>query len=98
MFCFFLSTNVFLNWASQVTQWAKNPPAMQETRHLGQEDPLDKEMATHSSIPAWEIPRTKKPSSTVGLQSSSGYSLRRATVFVRLQSMRLQKSQMQLSN
>ena len=33
---------------------------------LGQEDPLEKEMATHSSIPAWEIPRTEKPG---GLQS-----------------------------
>ena len=33
-------------------------PAMQETqvRSLGQEDPLEKEMATHSSIPAWRIP------------------------------------------
>ena len=71
---FFLSTNVFLNWASQVTQWVKNLPAMQETwsRHLGQEDPLDKEMATHSSIPAWEIPRTKKPDrlQSMGLQKS----------------------------
>ena len=38
----------------------KNPPAMQETRiqSLGQEDPLEKEMATHSSILAWEIPCT----------------------------------------
>ena len=36
----------------------KNPPAMQETwvRSLSGEDPLEKEMATHSSIPAWEIP------------------------------------------
>ena len=36
----------------------KNPPAMQEMRvqSLGQEDPLEKEMAIHSSILAWEIP------------------------------------------
>ena len=36
----------------------KNPPAMQETPvpSLGQEDPLEKGMATHSSILAWEIP------------------------------------------
>ena len=42
---------------------AKNLPAMQETwvRSLGQEDPLAKRMATHSSILAWEIPRTKEP-------------------------------------
>ena len=41
----------------------KNPPAMQETwvRSLGQEDPLEKEMATHSSILAWEVPRTEEP-------------------------------------
>ena len=41
----------------------KNLPAMQETqvRSWGQEDPLEKEMATHSSILAWEIPWTEKP-------------------------------------
>ena len=41
----------------------KNPPAMQETRglSLGWEDPLEKEMATHSSILAWEIPWTQEP-------------------------------------
>ena len=41
----------------------KNPPAMQETqvRSLGQEDPLEKEMAIHSSILAWEIPWTEEP-------------------------------------
>ena len=41
----------------------KNPPAMQETQvqSLGQEDPLDKELATHSSILAWTIPCTEEP-------------------------------------
>ena len=41
----------------------KNPPAKQETqvKTLGQEDPLEEEMATHSSIPAWKIPRTEEP-------------------------------------
>ena len=41
-----------------------NLPAMQETRiwSLGQEDPLEKKMATHSSILAWRIPWTEKPS------------------------------------
>ena len=41
----------------------KNPPAMQETqfRSLGQEDPLEEEMATNSSILAWEIPWTEEP-------------------------------------
>ena len=41
----------------------KNPSAMQETRvlSLDQEDPLEKEMATHSSIPAWKITWTEEP-------------------------------------
>ena len=44
--------------ASQVAQMIKCLPAMQETqvRSLGQEDPLEKEMATHSSTLAWKIP------------------------------------------
>ena len=43
-----------------VAQLVKNPPAMQETcvQSLGGEDPLEKEMATHSSILAWRIPWT----------------------------------------
>ena len=54
--------------ASLVAQRVKRLPAMQETwvRSLGQEDPLEKEMATHSSTLAWKIPWTKKPG---GLQS-----------------------------
>ena len=46
----------------------KNPPAMQETwvQSLGREDPLEKEMATHSSILAWRIPWSEEPG---GLQS-----------------------------
>jgi len=46
----------------------KNLPATQETRaqSVGQEDTLEKEMATHSSILAWRIPWTEKPG---GLQS-----------------------------
>ena len=41
----------------------KNPPTTQETqvRPLGQEDPLEKEMATHFSVLAWEIPWTEEP-------------------------------------
>ena len=47
---------------------AKNPPAKQKMQVLsmGQEDPLEKEMATHSNILAWEIPWTDEPG---GLQS-----------------------------
>ena len=49
--------------SSLVVQVVKNPSAMQETRvqSLGQEDPLEKEMTTHSSILAWGIPRTEEP-------------------------------------
>ena len=41
----------------------KNPSAMQETgvQFLGQEDPLEKGMATHSSVLDWEIPWTEEP-------------------------------------
>ena len=50
--------------ASQVAQMVKNLSAMWETqvRSLGQEDPLEKGMATHSSILAWRIPWTEEPS------------------------------------
>ena len=49
--------------ASLMAQMVKNLLAMQETRvlSLGQEDPLEKEMATHSSVFAWRIPRTEEP-------------------------------------
>ena len=45
-----------------VAQMVKNPPAMQKTcvQPLGQEDPLEKEMATHSSVLAWRIPWTEE--------------------------------------
>ena len=49
--------------ASIIAQLVKNLPAVQETwvRFLGWKDPLEKEMATHSSILAWKIPRTEEP-------------------------------------
>ena len=54
--------------ASLVAQTVKSPPAMQVTRvqFLGQEDPLEKGMATHSSVLVWRIPWTEEPG---GLQS-----------------------------
>ena len=60
-------TPVFFR-VSQVAQWVLNLSAMQEMwiRFLGQEDPLEEGMATHSSILAWRIPRTGEPG---GLQS-----------------------------
>ena len=52
---------VLLGGASLLAQMVKNLPAMQETwvQLLGQEDPLEKGMATHSSILAWRIPWAK---------------------------------------
>ena len=60
-----ISCYIQLPWLAQVV---KNLPAMLETwvRSLSQEDPLEKEMATHSSILTWEIPRTEELG---GLQS-----------------------------
>ena len=53
----------------------KKPPVMQEmqVQSLGQEDPLEKEIAAHSSILAWEIPWTEEPSSlqSMWLQSQT---------------------------
>ena len=63
---------VYSKWASLIAQLVKNLPAMQKTQvqFLGQEDPLEKEMATHSSILAWRIPWTEEPSrlQSMGLQ------------------------------
>ena len=57
--------NKFQNqvWASLVAQRLKHLPGMWETQvqSLGQEDPLEKEMATHSSTLAWRIPRREEP-------------------------------------
>ena len=57
-----------LERASLVAHMVKNLPSMQETqvRFLVQKDPLEKEMATHSSILTWRIPWTEEPR---GLQS-----------------------------
>ena len=67
---------ILYTYASLVAQMVKNLPAMWETpvRSLGSEDPLEKEMATHSSILAWKIPWTKEPG---GLQSMELQSWRR---------------------
>ena len=50
-------------WVSLRAQTVKDPPAMWETwvRSLGWEDPLEKGIATHSSILAWRLPRTEEP-------------------------------------
>ena len=53
-----LSASLSLSGPYLVAQMVKHLPAVQDTqvRSLGQEDPLEKEMATHSSILAWKIP------------------------------------------
>ena len=61
-----------------MVQWVKDLPAMQETqktlvKSLNGEDPLERKMATHSSILAWEIPRTEEPG---GLQSKGSQRVR----------------------
>ena len=62
------------SWTFLVAQLVKNLPAMQETdvQFLGLEDPLEKKMATHSSIRAWRIPWTEESgrSQSMGLQES----------------------------
>ena len=52
-------------------QLVKNPPTMQETwvQSLGWEDPLEKEVATHSSVLAWEIPWTEEPAAAAAAKS-----------------------------
>ena len=51
------------SWTSLVAQMVKNLPVMWETQvqYLGRRDPLEEEMATHSSILAWRIPWTEEP-------------------------------------
>ena len=59
--------------SSLVAQTVKNLPAVQETevRPLGQEDPLEKGMATHSTILAWRIPWTEEPDGLQSMESQS---------------------------
>ena len=62
-------------WASLVIQKERICLPVQEmwVRSLGQEDPLEKEMATHSSILAWRLPRAERPG---GLQSMGSQRVR----------------------
>ena len=55
----------------------KNPPANQEVwvQSLGQEDPLEKEMAAHSVILAWEIPWTEEPGGLLSMGSQKSQTL-----------------------
>ena len=58
-----------------MAQQVKNQPTMQETwvRSLGQEDALEEEMATHSSILAWEIPQMEGPGGVQSMGSQKSW-------------------------
>ena len=62
-------------WASLVAHMVRNLPIMQDAQvqSLGQEDPLEKDMVSHSSILAWRFPRTEEPE---GLQSMGSQNVR----------------------
>ena len=62
---------------SLVTQMVRNPLALQETwvQSLGQKDPLEKGMTTHSSILAWIIPWTEEPGRLQSVALQHGHSL-----------------------
>ena len=72
--CTYYFSYIHIQWllASLVAQRLKNLPAMQETwiPSLGWKDPLEKGMATHSSILAWRMPWTEEPGKpqSMGLQ------------------------------
>ena len=72
-----LKTSHHLKLTSLVSQRLKRLPAMWETwvRSLGREDPLEKEMAIHSSILAWRIPWAEEPG---GLQSTVSQRIRQS--------------------
>ena len=72
-----------------MVQRVKNQPAMQETcvRSLGQEDPLEKRMATHSSVLAWRVPGTEEtggysPWGRKELDMTEGLSLLLSSTFI----------------
>ena len=71
----YLNTSISVNGASQVAEPAKNLPAIQATWvcFLGEEDPLERGMATHSHVLAWRIPWTEQPG---GLKSMGSQRVR----------------------
>ena len=80
VFAFFYGRPLY--WASLMTQMVKNLLAMWETwvRPLGWEDPLEKGLATHSSIRARKMPWTEEPS---GLQSRGSHQILFSYIFNR---------------
>ena len=76
-----IKTYYKLYWASLVAQMVKNLPAMQKTQHqsLGQEDPLEKNLAIHPSVCAWRIPWIEDPG---GLQSMGSQRVRHTYPYI----------------
>ena len=77
--------NVFTpRYSPMVAQTVKRLPAMRETQvqSLGWEDPLEKEMATHSSTLAWKIPWMEKPGRLQPIGSQSQTRLRHFTLYL----------------
>ena len=68
--------HIGIHWASLVAQMVKRLPVMRETQvwFPGQEDPLEKEMATHSSVVAWEIPWIEEPGRLQSIASQKSWS------------------------
>ena len=77
----------------------KNLPAMQETRvrSLGQQDPLERGMATHSSILAWRIPRTEEPGGPQSMGHKESDTTERLTRFGELRTAGSRQAQAALS-
>ena len=68
-----------------MAQWVKSPPAMQETLVRSVlEDPLEKEMTTHSSILAWRIPWTEEPVHGVTKSQAQLNDLQSLHVFIKV--------------
>ena len=100
LFCFFFFFNpdieivylsFFIRLFSLVAQTVKHLPTMRETwvRSLGWEDPLEKEMATHSSILAWRIPWIEEPG---GVHGDAKSQTRLSRNFIRLFSLSIMPS------
>ena len=78
-----LSSTLLYLQTSLVAQWESIILPMQETRvpSLGWEDPLEKEMAAHSSMLAWKIPWTEEPSRLQSMESQKPHTIKQHIVF-----------------
>ena len=82
-------------WGFPSRSVVKNLPAMQESQerwvqYLGQEDPLEKEMATHSSILAWRVSWTKEPGKLQSMGLQNWTQLKRLSVQAKVEELSFQ--------